>query len=321
MTQPATLARPTQGNLPQPEGDSLFWRIIIGASLVCLLLGACYLDHVLEQILDIPGVALFPVLMIFAMASTKEVLELTISGGVRPIRWVVYTSCAIVICSSWFTPLWYRFARTLYERWHTSPSDWTLFALAAGLMLVFIAEMRRYTRPGGITVNVAASVFAMLYIGLLFSFLVQIRLTWGLRALLATLAAVKMGDTGAYLVGKSIGRSKLAPGISPKKTIEGAVGAVASSCLGAWLVLEVLIPGSGLSAAHHTPPWGWLAFGILTGVFGILGDLAESLIKRDVARKDSGRWIPGFGGLLDLVDSVLISSPVAYACWAFEIVA
>ncbi|MCS7236900.1 MAG: phosphatidate cytidylyltransferase [Thermoguttaceae bacterium] len=313
-----TQAKADEPSAP-PTRDDLSRRVVVGTSLAGFLLAVCYGDYWLEILLDIPGVALFPVLMVFAMAATREILELTVAGGVRPIPWVVYSSCALVICSSWFTPLWYRFARTLYERWHTSPSDWTLFALASGMMLVFIAEMRRYTRPGGITVNVASSVLAMLYIGLLFSFLVQIRIVWGLRALLATLIAVKFGDTAAYIVGKAIGRSKLAPGLSPKKTVEGALGAVAASCFGSWLALSVLMPAP-TGSSTLAPSWGWLPFGILVGIFGILGDLAESLIKRDVARKDSGTLIPGFGGVLDLVDSVLISSPVAYACWAFGLV-
>jgi phosphatidate cytidylyltransferase len=189
------------------------------------------------------------------------------------------------------------------------------------MILVFIAEMQRYTRPGGVTVNVAASVLAMLYVGLLFSFLVKIRLIWGLRALLATLVVVKLGDTGAFLLGKTLGRRKLAPGLSPKKTIEGAAGAVLFSCLGAFFMLCVFFPEPTVPVSVLPPTWGWLAFGILLGVFGILGDLAESLIKRDVARKDSGRLIPGLGGVLDVVDSVLLASPVAYACWAFGLVA
>lgn len=320
MNVPSTIPTPLETENPKSDRENLFWRIIVGVLLVAVLLAICYLDHLLEEITGIPGIALFPVLMLFALAATGEVLELTIAGGVRPIPWVVYTSCVLVITSSWVTPLWYRFARSLYERFHTAPSDWILFALAAGMMLVFLAEMRRYTRPGGITVNVAASVLAMLYIGLLFSFLVQIRMVWGLRALLATLVAVKMGDTGAYIVGKTLGRSKLAPGLSPKKTVEGAIGAVVSSCVGTWVILKVLLPEPSSAAVEGSPAWGWLPFGILVGVFGILGDLAESLIKRDVARKDSGKWIPGFGGLLDMVDSVLLSSPVAYACWAFGLV-
>jgi phosphatidate cytidylyltransferase len=306
---------------PAAERENLFWRVVVGCSLIAFLLGAVALDYWLERLLQIPGVALFPILMAFAIAATREIIELTEAGGVRPVRWVVYTTSALLITSSWITPLWYRFARSVYERWHTAPSDWTLFALAAGMILVFIAEMRRYTRPGGVTVNVAASVLAMLYIGLLFSFLVQIRLVWGLRALLATLVVVKMGDTGAYIVGKTIGRKKLAPGLSPKKTVEGTLGAIASSCLGAWLMLVVLVPEPKVIGSETAPPWGWLAFGLLLGVFGVLGDLAESLIKRDVARKDSGHLVPGFGGVLDLVDSVLLASPVAYACWAFGLVA
>jgi phosphatidate cytidylyltransferase len=68
------------------------------------------------------------------------------------------------------------------------------------------------------------------------------------------------------------------------------------------------------------PWWGWIAFGLLVGGAGMVGDLAESLLKRDVGRKDSSTWMPGFGGVLDVLDSLLLSAPVAWACWAFGLV-
>jgi phosphatidate cytidylyltransferase len=68
------------------------------------------------------------------------------------------------------------------------------------------------------------------------------------------------------------------------------------------------------------PWWGWILYGVLISVVGMLGDLAESLIKRDVGQKDSGSWVPGFGGVLDMLDSVLLAAPVAYGCWSLGIV-
>jgi phosphatidate cytidylyltransferase len=74
-----------------------------------------------------------------------------------------------------------------------------------------------------------------------------------------------------------------------------------------------IIPG--WIAPEWVAGYRWLLFGILVGVAGMIGDLAESLIKRDVGRKDSSRWFPGFGGVLDVIDSILLAGPVAYLCW------
>ncbi len=298
----------------------LRWRLTIGTAMVGLLLGICWVDHWLDQLTGIPGIALFPVLVAFAVLADREVLELAAAGGVRPVPWVVYAGSLLVITSSWISPVCLRFARAFYDKLDTTPSDWTLLALAGAVILVLLAELRRYERPGGVTVNVAAAVFAIVYVGLMLTFLVQLRLVWGLRALLAAVFVVKMGDTGAFFVGRMFGRNKIAPGLSPKKTLEGAVGAMVAACLAAWILLEWLFPPSPESAAM-LPSWGWIPFGLLMGLFGMWGDLAESLIKRDVARKDSSDLLPGFGGVLDLLDSALIAAPVAYACWAFGVVA
>jgi phosphatidate cytidylyltransferase len=136
-----------------------------------------------------------------------------------------------------------------------------------------------------------------------------------------------MGDIGAYTVGRLIGRHKMAPLISPGKTIEGAFGALAFSCLGAWLAFQFVVPWTAEHSAvamQWSHPWslwwGWIVFGLLVGAAGMLGDLAESLLKRDVGRKDSSTWLPGFGGVLDILDSLLLSAPVAWACWFFGLV-
>ena len=128
-----------------------------------------------------------------------------------------------------------------------------------------------------------------------------------------------MGDTGAYTVGRLIGRHKMAPSISPGKTVEGALGAFLFACLGSWLTFRWIVPF--LPEGAGPGPWyGWLLFGVLVGGAGMLGDLAESLLKRDVGVKDSSTWMPGFGGVLDILDSLLLSAPVAWFCWAFGLV-
>jgi phosphatidate cytidylyltransferase len=180
--------------------------------------------------------------------------------------------------------------------------------------------MRRYERPGGVTANLSASIFSLTYVAFLLSYAVELRLQWGVTALASLLIIVKMGDTGAYTVGRLIGRHKMTPTLSPGKTIEGAVGALAFSIAASWVVFQWLVPASQ-SGGEASSIWGgWAVYGAILGVVGILGDLAESLLKRDVGVKDSSTWLPGFGGVLDMLDSVLIAAPFAYACWAFRLV-
>jgi len=157
-------------------------------------------------------------------------------------------------------------------------------------------------------------------VGVLFSFLIQLRLMWGIGALASLIIVVKMGDTGAYTVGRLIGRRKMAPVLSPGKTIEGAVGALAFACFGAYAAFQWLVPALATGEGHASTAWGWLPFGLLVGLTGLFGDLAESLIKRDAGCKDSSRWLPGFGGVLDIFDSILFAAPVAWLCWAMGLV-
>jgi phosphatidate cytidylyltransferase len=193
-------------------------------------------------------------------------------------------------------------------------AEWMLLAVAAAVVLVLVAEMARYRSPGGATAAAAISVFTVVYVGLMIAFAVRLRVEWGLAALASLLVVVKASDIGAYTVGRLVGRHKMSPRISPGKTLEGAAGAVAFACLASWLC-SFALDGDGLASA-----WGWIVYGTLLAGAGMAGDLAESLLKRDVGRKDSSLWLPGFGGVLDMVDSVLLAAPVAYTCWRFGLV-
>ncbi len=125
----------------------------------------------------------------------------------------------------------------------------------------------------------------------------------GIGYVLALVAVAKLGDAGAYFVGSNWGRRRLAPRVSPKKTVEGAAGGLAASLLsGALLALLFRLKG-GVAF--------WLAFGIVVGVASQIGDLVASAIKRSAGAKDSGNLLPAFGGLLDVVDSPLMAAPVA----------
>lgn len=149
-----------------------------------------------------------------------------------------------------------------------------------------------------------ASLFPVLYLGLPIGSLVAIRASIGREALLVLIAIVVLSDSGQYYAGRLFGRRPLAPTISPKKTIEGAVGGLvvgtgAAMLLGAyWLTAVPAVPLALLGAALVA--------------LGIVGDLFESLLKRSAGIKDSSHVIPGHGGVLDRIDSWLFAAPVYY---------
>jgi len=179
----------------------------------------------------------------------------------------------------------------------------------------------RVAPPVGTIASVAGSVAAAVAIGLPLAFIVSLRLlpmgsvtAWRFACLIPTvslIAVVKAGDIAAYAIGSLIGRNRMAPVLSPGKTWEGAVASIVASIAVAWLVIEQV--GGGLAAR---PLGGWLVYGLLVGIAGMLGDLAESLVKRDLGAKDSGSVLGGMGGFLDLVDSLLLAGPVAWLLWA-----
>jgi phosphatidate cytidylyltransferase len=195
----------------------------------------------------------------------------------------------------------------------------SLLAIAAGVLIAFVGEMLRFKLPGGHLINLSGAVFAIVYVGLLGSFLVMLRIAYGVPAVVSMIVVAKLCDVGAYTVGRLIGRHKMAPSLSPGKTIEGAVGGIAFAIFGAWLSVAVLFPLATGEPSQTT--WvGVVIYGLAVGLAGMLGDLAESLIKRDVMRKDSGTNVPGFGGFLDIYDSLLLAAPVAFGLWAFHVV-
>ena len=270
---------------------ALFWRLLLGTAIVVALAGLCWLDAGAS----IPGIWLLPVALVVTVLATHEVLDLLAASGIRPIPWVVHLINLLTV-----TEMAYGF------HW---PS-WMLARFPLTVLVLFIAEMCRYRKPGGTAANLAGSFFAWVYIGLLLSSAVHLRWTGGIRALIAWIVVVKAGDTGAYTFGRLLGRHKMAPYISPGKTVEGAIGGLICSCLGAGIVAawpaQLAVPA---------PRWGWIVFGLVVGAAGMVGDLAESLLKRDAGQKDSSRWLPGFGGVLDIIDSLLLSAPVASFCW------
>lgn len=300
----------------------LRWRLLLGTLIVVILVGVAWLDHLAA----VHGIWLLPVAIVFAVAASKELLSLAAAGGLRPLSWPVYCGNLLLVASAW-VPLFWQLAKGLPLQWEISPRElpgvlwmWPLFALAVGVLLVFIGEICRYERPGGVTANIAAAVLALVYVGVMLGLAVQLRMAWGVGALASLLIVVKTADIGAYTVGRLIGRHQMAPVLSPGKTVEGAIGALAFACFASWATFDWLVPLLEGAGAQPGTWWRAVLFGLLVGSAGMLGDLAESLMKRDVGRKDSSGWLPGLGGVLDLLDSVLVAAPVAWLCWAVGLV-
>lgn len=177
--------------------------------------------------------------------------------------------------------------------------------LAAGMLLFGCWYLFRYRQLELVARDLAFSLMGLLYLPCLLVHIVLVfQLPYGRQWIFLVLLVVMAADTAAYFVGSLIGRSKLYPAISPNKSWEGAVGGVVGSLLGA-----------GLAKLWFFPELGGLdlvAVGLLLSISGQLGDLFESLLKRSFAVKDSGSMIPGHGGLLDRLDSLLFAFPTAY---------
>ena len=184
----------------------------------------------------------------------------------------------------------------------------TMFLLA--ILILFALHFREKT---GAVIDLAVSSFGLLYIalpiGMILGILYLPMKEDGRMWVAYLLAVTKITDMGAYFGGSLWGRRKLAPHISPAKTIEGALfGLSAALCVS--FLFHLL--GEEIPALHfHLAPLEWVLLGIVLGCVGQFGDLSESLLKRDANKKDSN-ILPGLGGVLDAVDSLLFNTPIIY---------
>jgi phosphatidate cytidylyltransferase len=181
--------------------------------------------------------------------------------------------------------------------------------LGAGLALLvvlgLVLPLVRTTDPFGATQRLGLSLLGVLYFGFLTGHIVLLRAgDDGWRWVLFTVFTAMGSDSGGYFAGRALGRHKLAPTVSPSKTVEGGVGAIAGAMVIAVLCKLVILPLIGLREA--------MALGAVVSVLAQLGDLCESALKRAFGAKDSGWIIPGHGGILDRLDSLLFPIVFAY---------
>jgi phosphatidate cytidylyltransferase len=270
-------------------------RLWMGSLLIGLAAGVIVGDQYLE-----PWYPFLLIYILFLVLGSCVELRRLLLPEQRPPLGPCLAGIATVIASNWVGHL------LKGDAW-----QWLTGTFAAVVLVAFLLEMARFHGPSGATNRLGLTVLVVAYLGLLPSFLVQLRwpasgdISRGTLALALAIFVPKSCDIGAYFVGKFLGRRQMAPVLSPKKTWEGALAGVVTAAATAVLLDRLFGPIlSGIAEAA--------AFGVVIGTISSLGDLAESLLKRDGQSKDSSTLVPGFGGLLDVIDSVVFSVPIAY---------
>ena len=308
-------------------------RLISAAILIPGFLGLCWADHHAGPAAPV----LFLLTLLVALGATRELVALfpppaapghpdpdsppdywADPDAARPSFLMAGIGVTLALLGAW-VPHW--LLRTIDPALPpTNPLTGlgaVTVGVAAGCAFAAVRRVLRFDRPGGHGPGLAAEVFATVYVGGLLAVTAQLR--WvgggaaGYLAIGSLVAAAKCGDTGAYLTGRALGRRKLIPRVSPGKTWAGAVGAVVWAAAGttAWLWFAGPAFGTGEVSVVRS-----LVFGAAVGLAGLFGDLVESVLKRDAGVKDAGSLLPGMGGVLDVLDSVLIAGPVAALLWA-----
>ncbi len=274
-------------------------RLWMGTVLAVLTAGVLLLDGYLEPWCPF----LLVLVLVLGLTATFEFHQL-LAPDPRPPLWLCLLGVAAVLLANWPAHVGLRPGA---DAWRDVAG-----AFAALVLLAFLVEMATFRAPGGSVMRMALLAFMVAYLGLLPSFLAQLR-WWppdragaGVAALVLTIFVPKACDIGAYFTGRALGRHKMTPVLSPKKTWEGLAGGLTTSALVAVVLNRTLSPA--LLACDVEAA----CFGLTVGLAGVLGDLAESMIKRDCGKKDASKVVPGFGGVLDVVDSILFAAPVAY---------
>lgn len=283
------------------------------------------IPFVLLLVLKAPLYLLALVAGAVAVLAIAEFLKLVTPYGVQPLGLATYIFVAIF------------FVFVIFASINRTPEDETtamLYGIAVAAALapfVFLTVAMRRSNLTSAYPAAAASAFAFGYIAIPMALLVEIReQPAGAIWTIYTLLAVWAGDIFAYFIGKSLGRHRMSPRISPKKTWEGALASIVASVIIGTLWFQYA-PGisstllriglidrrSGIFGLEQPPLWPIILLSALVNIAAQLGDLVESLIKRGAGVKDSGTILPGHGGMLDRIDAMLFAVPVvwAYGAW------
>jgi phosphatidate cytidylyltransferase len=296
--------------IANPLADPLFWPTalvlgaILGAGLILLLIVERH------HLGELPQRTLFQRWAVWAVIA--PVFSLAVLSGQLPmlgltalIVWQGLREYArLVGLSAMYRSVLYTLGLLALPLTLIAPE--TLFSVLPIFLIVgTLQPILTQDVKGGIR-TFALAAFGFAYLPLLLGHLTLIHawLPGGPAILLVVALATALSDVGAFTVGKMLGRHKLSPIVSPNKTWEGVVGNLLGAALGTWLLAFALPPAM--------PLWLVLVLPIIVGIGAVWGDLLESLIKRELGVKDAGAWLPGFGGLLDRADSLVVTVPLIY---------
>lgn len=290
-----------------------------------VLTAAVLIPLVLLAVFRAPSPVFTALVAVVALLATTEYLQIIANYSVTPYRRIALASVAFLFIAFIFLMLFEAAGATV---WFVVVM---LFIVSASAFLCvgLRAQDLRTVLP-----DASMSYFALPYVGGSLATLALLReLPGGWFYILFTFFAVWVGDTAAYYVGRSIGKTKFAARVSPKKTWEGAIasilGAVVVGCVFAWLgpelqqwlyrigLLNPMTQRNAFGTVVRAEMWFPAVFAALINIAAQLGDLFESLIKRGAGVKDSGTMLPGHGGILDRVDALLFASPVALILFMF----
>src|SRR3954464_9884557 len=249
--------------------------------------------------------AFWALISLFGLVAQWEFYRMLDARGLPNFKITAMICGSVMLCGSF-----YYFSHVGLARSY----DFEMAVLLFFLLTVFTRQMFDSLRDDAPLRTMAYTIFGLLYVLWLYNFITKIvyvvprsptGAVTGQFYVLYLVAVTKFSDMGAYLTGSLIGRHQMIPHISPKKTWEGFFGALAFSLLaslGLWKLMPLHLPGMSLTHA--------VILGLFLGFAAVIGDLAESIIKRSTGVKDSGSFSPGIGGALDLVDSLLLPAPL-----------
>jgi phosphatidate cytidylyltransferase len=269
---------------------------------------------------------LAPAILVAALTwlLARELITLANARGYRPLRFESQFFALGLVLGPYIS---YNLRETGFGYDESWGGLW--LAIALGYAFWMQAVRRGAENAMG---NIAATMFIIFYAGGLGGYLTKLRMeigslpaidagglagAEGATVLLLSMFLVKITDVGAFFTGTFLGRNKMIPWLSPKKTWEGLGGGILTA-VGFALLLGNACHAIGLLPHFESivrGQWGLIAIGVLMAAFGTAGDLAASLLKRDAAVKDSSELIPGMGGVLDILDSPLLAAPAAWFFW------
>lgn len=290
----------------------LRYRLTLGPILIVALAAVFWLDQALTGggpgSTDHAGTGLRPgsILLLLGLAITPiaawELKHMLRATGIKASRGVLLFGAIVGLLLPWLVP-------------HKIDAVTAVAITASAATAVYVYALVWHSRTRtsqGVTAAAGSALLAFVYLGLMLGFILALRREHPAWIVLGVLVVTKSCDIGAFTIGKMIGRHKLIPWLSPGKTWEGlAGGIVTAGAMGSAAVYLLHQTDADLALADLSI-WTGAAYGAVFAVTGQAGDLMASLLKRDAGIKDSGRILPGFGGVLDVIDSLLPVGPVAY---------